>query len=774
MSPPDFPDRISAYAPERLLGHGAMAAVYLCRTRDGQPVAVKWLEQQHPPLMRRFEAEIRVLERLSHPGIVQFIDHGTWQGRPYLVMEYIDGPDLRDYAAKLHQRPADERYARCRTIGQAIAEALACLHENNLIHRDVKPSNVLIGSDGRAVLADFGVVKEEDAFNGERTSIGQMIGTVAYAAPEQIRCERIDPRADLYGLGATLYYALTLRRPHEDLQRGDEHMPPVPSTYDPNIPPELEAAVMRLLSPEPRRRYADAREVARVLSSGSSAGMTLAGRQQQLEQVRACLDRAAGGVVLVRPTGAPGTNRDWLVETLQHGARRRGLAVWRPADGEPALRESAGGVLGIIRDNEESPPGWPVTEIELLPLGIADVRRSLVATAPLTEDSAQASEQLHRLTGGLPALLVPLLSQHTDGARFSLPSELPEPASVEDFFDDLDLDELDVLAALSAIGRPATAAQLETIAMVPAEIALAAPAARGIVRQVDGRWRFIAELFASAALARAPDPDGLLARAQEQTDHGAVEAAALDDVVERISGLSASGKLADALSAAQAAVEQASGGGDRARECRALCALGQVQLDLGLVVDASRHLADATALAKAASLIGERQISHALRARASLESRPGRRAAAAAIDRLLPLVASARGRPPGPADALVYGTWAHAAGVLGDRRAFQRARSRAATAVAVASPLAQRRMQLAIAQGAAALGQRALSAELLDELEESLGDEALLRWEAGRLKAALQGTEPPPTSPLAYGLTPEVLAAFKRRSLFIGGRLRVP
>lgn len=773
MTAPDFPDRIGKYVPERLLGRGAMAAVYLCRTPANQPVAVKWLDNQHPPLMRRFESEISVLERCEHPSVVQFIDHGTADGRPFLVMEYIDGPDLRDYAPKLHQRPPDERYTRCRTIGQSLAEALAYLHEHNIIHRDVKPSNVLIGSDGRAVLADFGVVKEEGGFNAEETSIGQMIGTVAYAAPEQIRCERIDPRADLFGLGATLYYTLTLRRPYESLDRTQASQPQLPSIDDPNIPPELEAVVMRLLSPEPRQRYTDAREVGRVLSNGQSTGMPLAGRQRQLEQVRSCLDRAQDGqVVLVRPTGAPGTNRGWLVDTLLHGARRRGLAVWQPKDGTPELRNAVTGMIGIISEGDTAPTGWSVTEIEMHPLGIADVRRSLVATAPLTRDSSRISEQLHRLTGGLPDLLVPLLSQHTNGARFSLPENLPEPDAVHDFYDELDLDELDALAALAALGRPATAQQLESIAMVPADDALAVPRERGIVRHVEGQWLFSAELFAVAALARAPDPDGLIARALEVTDHGDASSSALEHAISQVHLMSAHGQLAEALTTARTASEQSAGRNDRACECRALCALGQVLLDLGMVDEASRRLADATALAKAANLSEERQLSHALRARASLEARPGRRSAAAAIDRILPLVTGAKNRDIRPGDALVYGIWAYAAGMLGDKRAFQRARTRATSTHAVASPIQQHRMNLSIAKGAAAMNQRALALDLLDELEAVLENEALLQWEAGRLRAALEGSEPPPTSPIAYGLSPSALAALKRRAIFVGGRLR--
>ncbi|MEL6347362.1 MAG: serine/threonine-protein kinase, partial [Myxococcota bacterium] len=678
------------------------------------------------------------------------------------------------YAPKLHQRPPAERYARCRTIGQALAEALGALHEHNLIHRDVKPSNVLIDSRNRVVLADFGVVKDQE--DGERTSIGQMIGTRAYAAPEQIRCERIDPRADLFGLGATLYYTLTLRRPFEGISRESDEPPPPPSRYDPNLPSELEAVVMRLLSLDPRRRYADAREVARALSLGEPSGMPLAGRQHLLEQVRDCLDRAQRGeTLLVRPVGPPGTSRDWLADTLLHGARRRGIPIWRPGDGEVALRGFRYGVIGLLSPDADAPDGIPVVELETAALGIADVRRSLVATAPLTNNPAAAAEALHRMTGGLPALLIPLLSQYTEGSRFTLPEEMSEPAAVSDFFDDLDIDELDTLAALAAFGRPAEADLLESVTMIPADTALEAPMRKGIVQLIHGRWRFVAELFAHAAMARAPDPEGLEARAEAALESlEPIERTDLETILGHVSERSAAGALAEALGQARSAVERAVGRGDRAMECRARSALGQALLDVGLVDEAARSLADATALAKASGLEAERRLSHVLRARATLEGRPGRRSAAAAIDRLLPLVTGAGSRLPDRYDVLIFSTWARAAGVLGDRRAFERAQARAEERLADTPPQERLRATLALAQGAAALGQRAQALSRLAALEAgaSAAGYALLSWEGGRLRAALEGGEPPPTSPLAYGLEPQALSALKRRAVFVSGRLQ--
>jgi hypothetical protein len=748
-----------------------MAAVYLCRAPDGGPVALKWLDHPHPPLLRRFRLEIQALKQLSHPGIVRFRDHGVFDGRPFLVMEYIDGSDLREYARKLQLRPPAERYSRCRTVGQALAEALDAMHALGLIHRDVKPSNVLVDSSDRVVLTDFGVIK--DTASAEHTSVGQLIGTVAYAAPEQIRCEKVDPRSDLFGLGATLYYLLTLRRPFESLERGE--LPPLPSRYDPNLPADLEAVIMRLLSPDPRSRYADAREVARVLVSGGSSDISLAGRQRIIQQVTAVLDRVQQGEgVVVRARGVPGTNRGWLTQTLLHGAQRRELGIWTPPESEESLRArlSAGeAMLAVIPPDADAPEGLPVTEIHLEPLGIADVRRTLVSAAPLTADPARTADLLHRLTGGLPALLVPLISQYTDGAALVLPDELPEPESVSDFFEGLDLDDLDLLAAMAALAAPAEAALIEEIAMIPASTHLDTLAREGLVRLTDGQWRLAAELFAAAALSRAPDPEGLAERTRAARQRWSDQHPAppsVDDLLDQALLQSARGQLAAALAGARHAVEASLS--ERGQECRARCVLGQVLLDTGLHDEASRQLADATALAKAASLSRERRLSHALRARATLEARPGRPAAAAAVDRLLPLVLEARSRPPDPTDALVFSTWAHAAATLGDNRAWDRAWRGCTDRFTAASALDQRRMWLALAKSAAAIGDApaALSALERSEIGEPLG---LLSWEAGQLRAAITGTPPPPTSPLAYGLCPEELAALKRRTVHVSGRI---
>ena len=116
------------------------------------------------------------------------------------------------------------------------------------MHRDVKPSNVIVAADGRIVLTDFGVVK--DLAEDDRTQAGLMIGTPAYAAPEQVEGELVDARADLFGLGATLYFVLTARLPFEGRDRGPSGRPSAPSDHDPGIPADLEAVILRLMAPQ--------------------------------------------------------------------------------------------------------------------------------------------------------------------------------------------------------------------------------------------------------------------------------------------------------------------------------------------------------------------------------------------------------------------------------------------------------------------------------------------------------------------------------------------
>lgn len=527
----EVPERIGPYEVEELVGRGGMAAVYRCRDEAGETVAVKWLHAPSEAIQARFEREIRSLSRLDHPGVVRFLGQGSHRGRPYLVMEFLPGEDLRLWTHRSKRLPAVERRRRVRRLAERLAESLSYLHGRGLVHRDVKPSNVLVLEQDFPVLTDFGVVKELDD-DGE-TAMGVVVGTLNYASPEQLRGEPVDARTDLYGFGCTLYYMLTGRVPFELAQQAElvlAHLtrsPTPPSHHDPTISADLEQVVLRLMAKDPGERYASAREVAAALSATPTpAGVPLAGREQALSRIAKALERVASGQgCCVRVTGRKGTGKTWAIRTLQEGAARRCLPYLEPHE-PPALeaareRLSAGEALLVVTELSIAEPDL---HLHLEPLGRADLRRSVVAVAPLARDPAALAERLFRATGGLPVLLMPLLGQLVADAA-ALDGELPL-IEVESWLDGLDLDELEVLQALAASPAPLTADQLEAITQIPADEPLAALREAGLVvavargrRVVPGiargrRYTVAAGAFVQGALELAPEPEVLQAKAE--------------------------------------------------------------------------------------------------------------------------------------------------------------------------------------------------------------------------------------------------------------------
>jgi hypothetical protein len=265
--------RYGRYAITQSLGDGAMGDVF--RARDtvlGRDVALKVMKAIGPDLATfraRFEAEARALARLQHPSAVQVFDVG-WEGdQPYLVMELVGGGTLRGHldAGPL---PADE----VRSLGIQVGNALAAAHEHGILHRDVKPANIL-GERGRWKLADFGIAHVPGS---ELTMTGQFLGTPAYAAPESLSAGEFSPASDVYGLGATLYAALTGQPPYGGHLGALTTTPLAPiEARAPGTPPALVAAVTAALDRDPTRRPSAralvdllAREPARVSNTHAS------------------------------------------------------------------------------------------------------------------------------------------------------------------------------------------------------------------------------------------------------------------------------------------------------------------------------------------------------------------------------------------------------------------------------------------------------------------------------------------------------------------------
>ncbi len=784
-----MPLSIGPYVAERLIGRGAMAAVYLCRDPSGQAVAVKWLDGHmpgmgpeegslSPALASRFEREVEALERIRHPGVVAYRGHGLWLSRPYLVMDLVEGTDLRAFAEKLAARPPLERYARARTIGQALCEAVGAMHEVGLVHRDVKPANVLVDPDGRVVLTDLGVVR--DLSEPGRTQVGVLIGTVAYAAPEQIEGGAIDARTDLYGVGATIYYVLTLRRPHESSARPGDGLPVPPSRRDPELPADLEAVILRLMAPRPEDRYADAAEAAAAFS-GAGAGqpaLPLAGRGSLVAAVTGILDEAEarGDSMLLELLGKPGVGRRWLAGVVRSAASRRGLTVVEPGHApglalavQRAAREPGTVVLCLgagASSSETGPEGLRRERVEVLPLGVAELRRTVVAVAPLTEHPARVAERLHRFTGGLPVLILPLLEACTHGARLRLPEAPPLLPAAQRFLHGLELDAIEVLGALALCSGPASADQLSSVAALPAEDLLPELAARGLVSESGGRWSFLAECLRVAALDAVPDLDSLRRRFADRAEPGADPGAEPTPPPRAEAGqLLFDGQPALALEQARRDLADAQARGARDSEGWALAELGGTLLELGQLDAARRVLANCSALAKAGDDAELRVRAHVLRALAELgaggQGAQRRVAAATALDRVVPLAAGAELRQDA-VDALVFMAWACAAAEMSDQRASLQAHRRALERLPRLAPCDRIRVVLGLARAGLRRGEGPLALNVLHQLDDATRARAFVAWQIDRLRAWATGGDAPAPGALTDGLSPAERAELER------------
>jgi eukaryotic-like serine/threonine-protein kinase len=191
------------YRLERLLGRGGMAEVYRAVDTDaGRPVAVKLLRDAEPTDLHRFRVEVAALARLDHPGVIKLLGAGSHEGVPYLVLELVEGSTLADELV-------DGPLGFDRSVGVAgqLADAVAHAHRLTVVHRDVKPANVLFDADSRARLTDFGTARLADVSGV--TATGMVIGTAAYLAPEQVRGERVGAATDIYALGLVVLECLT-------------------------------------------------------------------------------------------------------------------------------------------------------------------------------------------------------------------------------------------------------------------------------------------------------------------------------------------------------------------------------------------------------------------------------------------------------------------------------------------------------------------------------------------------------------------------------------
>jgi eukaryotic-like serine/threonine-protein kinase len=299
------------YRVERTLGQGGMAAVYLAHDAElERPVAIKVLAEHlatDDAFRQRFLREARMAAKLSHPNIVHVYDQGDEDGRPFIVMEYVEGVTLGDELREHGPLPP----ARVVDLALQICGGLEHAHGSGLVHRDVKPGNLLLRGDGTVKIADFGIARAAQAT--KLTQIGSVLGTAAYLAPEQAAGEQVTAAADIYSLGCVLFELLTGRTPYvfETLpelvvKQREEPITPI-RELRPEVPAEVEAAVMHCLARNPEYRPASAADLAQELAAGSPEPPTEALPQPTgvratdvatvpLEQAPATATRARPGV----------------------------------------------------------------------------------------------------------------------------------------------------------------------------------------------------------------------------------------------------------------------------------------------------------------------------------------------------------------------------------------------------------------------------------------------------------------------------------------------
>ncbi len=285
-----------------LVGHGGMGEVY--RADDlklGQPVALKFLPEKlasEPAFIERFYAEVRHARGVSHPNVCRVYDVGEIEGRHFLSMEYVDGEDLASLLRRIGRLPQDKAIE----IAREMCAGLGAAHDKGVLHRDLKPGNVMIDGRGRAKITDFGLAVGVDDDKGG----AEVSGTPAYMAPEQLAGKGASIQSDIYALGLVLYELFTGRKAFEAAtlaewrRKHSEEQPTAPSTVTPGFDPVVERVILRCLEKEPKLRPRSVAAVAAALPGGDPLAAAIAAGETPSPEMVA----AAGSDEGMKPAAA--------------------------------------------------------------------------------------------------------------------------------------------------------------------------------------------------------------------------------------------------------------------------------------------------------------------------------------------------------------------------------------------------------------------------------------------------------------------------------------
>ena len=268
--------RFAGYSIEGIAGRGGMGVVYRARDQAlDRVVALKFIASDlasTPGFRERFTAESKKAASLDHPNVIPIFQAGEHEGVLFLAMRYVDGEDLR---SELQREGRLESQRAARIVVQ-IAAALDAAHAAGLVHRDVKPANVLLTSEDHAYLTDFGLTKL--VTDPEATQTGQLVGSLNYVAPEQIRGRQVSPRTDVYGLGCLFFHVLTGRVPfplegnEAKLWAHVSEPPPLASAAAPGVPAVFDDIIVRAMQKEPEDRFQSARELGQAVAEAAAGG----------------------------------------------------------------------------------------------------------------------------------------------------------------------------------------------------------------------------------------------------------------------------------------------------------------------------------------------------------------------------------------------------------------------------------------------------------------------------------------------------------------------